>query len=73
MTTVQQAVINVRACVTGMDDGVLPAVIRAERTLLDQYERAISDTAEIVDLDTVLRRQRAELETAVPSLPLQVD
>ncbi len=68
MSTVQEAVMNVRAWLTGIDDGVLPAVVRGERTLLEQYDTAISDTAEMVSLNTILRNQRADVETAVRSL-----
>ncbi len=72
MSTVQETVMNVRAWLTGIDDGVLPAVIRGERSLLDQYATAIGDTGMMVDLNAILRRQRAGLEAAVKSLESQV-
>jgi len=72
MSTVQETVMNVRAWLTGIDDGVLPAVIRGERSLLDQYDTAIGDTGMMVDLNAILRRQRAGLEAAVKSLESQV-
>lgn len=68
MSTVQETVMNVRAWLTGIDDGVLPAVIRGERTLLEQYDTAIEDTTAVISLNTILRNQRAEVANAVRSL-----
>ena len=68
MTPVQEAVMEVRAWLTGIDKNVLPAVIRGERSLLELYDDAIKEApGPSAALDTVLS-QREILGTRIDAL-----
>jgi hypothetical protein len=65
MTPVQEAVMEVRAWLTGIDKNVLPAVIRGERSLLELYDDAVKEApGPSAALDTVLS-QREILRTRI--------
>ncbi len=72
MSTVQKAVIHVRAWVTGIGEGVLPAVARGEQSLLECYDEAILASTRIDAFATPLRRQRTALQGAVADLESSV-
>jgi uncharacterized protein (TIGR02284 family) len=68
MTPVQEAVMDVRAWLTGIDKNVLPAVIRGERSLLELYDDAVKEApGPSAALDTVLS-QREILRTRIDVL-----
>ena len=68
MTPVQKAVMNARAWLTGIDEGVIPAVVRGERSLLALYDDAIGEAAGEPDVLVPLADQRAELARLVDAL-----
>jgi len=68
MSSLQEAVMNVRAWLTGTDHGVLPAVVLGKRALMNKYDTAIGDTNDLAGLNTILRTQRVDVERAVTSL-----
>ncbi len=68
MTTVQEAVMKARAWLTGIDAGVIPAVVRGERSLLSLYDDAIEAAVAHPDVRSSLTRQRADLERRTDAL-----
>lgn len=68
MTPVQKAVMNARAWLTGIDEGVIPAVVRGERSLLELYDDAIGRSAGAPDARATLDGQRTALARLVDGL-----
>lgn len=68
MTPVQKAVMQVRAWTTGIDEGVMPAVIRGERSLLELVDDAISKSDPDDAAAAWLGRQRAQWQSRIAEL-----
>lgn len=59
MSTVNSAVINMRALLTGLDESVLPGLIDGEHRIVGYYDDAIAATPGDTALDQILETQRA--------------
>jgi hypothetical protein len=68
MTPVQQAVVKARAWLTGIDEGVLPAVARGERALIGLYEDAIAQAGAHPGIREMLTGQRGVLVAQLASI-----
>lgn len=68
MTPVQETVMQIRAWLTGIDEGVVPAVVRGERSLLELYDEALALAGGDSRAWDTLTRQRSELSTQVAAL-----
>ncbi len=71
MTPVQETVMKARAFITGIDEGVLPAVVRGERSLIELYDDAIASAEDRAELRTLLAAQKSALETRIVGLDVR--
>ena len=61
MASVHRAVIGVRSAVTGLDRDALPAFIKGEDAILDDYDAALTEQAPHAEIAAMLASRKREL------------
>src|SRR5690606_14832695 len=68
MTTVQKAMLNLRALFTGLDENILPGLIDGEERMVERYRAAVSDCAADTVLSDLLAVQCQRLQHEIARL-----
>ena len=68
MTTVHKTVISLRSAVTGLNNNSLSAFAGGEERLIGEYDKAIEDNVDDLQIAGLLERQKAEIEELIDDM-----